>query len=104
MPLTLDAEIIDVTKRKENKITKTAVKNSSHSLNGSSTKETTPKRRTTRSMKKKVDIKTKTEEKPAVDCVESDDDIICVLDTTPSQKRKSQPRLSNFFSKKPKLS
>ena len=66
----------------------------------------TPIRRTTRSMKRKSEVKQAPEDKsthPAVLCDDEDDDIICVLDTTPSHKRKSQAKLSNFFSKKPKV-
>ena len=66
----------------------------------------TPIRRTTRSMKRKSEVKQAPEvmsTTPVVLCDDEDDDIICVLDTTPSHKRKSQAKLSNFFSKKPKV-
>ena len=66
----------------------------------------TPIRRTTRSMKRKSEVKQAPEVKsttPVALCDDEDDDIICVLDTKSSHKRKSQAKLSNFFSKKPKI-
>lgn len=123
-----DIEVITMTiKDTPNGTPKETPKNTARDTQKDAPKDTpkeTP-RRSTRVEKRKAAKASKSKEnaaEPELDKStaklesDDDDDIICVLDTTPSQKfreesattpgqkRKSQAKLSNFFTKKPKTS
>lgn len=122
-----DIEVITMTtKDTPNGTPKETPKNTARDTQKDAPKDTpkeTP-RRSTRVEKRKAAKASKSKEnaaEPELDkstakLESDDDDIICVLDTTPSQKfredltttssqkRKCQAKLSNFFTKKPKTS